>query len=131
MKIENRIAAFRESKFEEAFKDFDSFGSPEFDSYQNGNDSDICDWIEEMLEVSSSYLFYPDSLEISDEIANAIFGNPENWIILLDNLDRKNNSIRAIWIFEKEDFYSEKKDFIQSYFKNNPNDFKGWSISKI
>lgn len=108
MKIENRIAAFRIGNFEDAFKGFKSFNLEDLEKLAI-NLEESADWIECYLEEESYYLYAaPDNMEMDSDAANEIFGNPEKWIILIDNMDSKKDYIRAICIFLKEDFLNKK-----------------------
>ena len=111
MKIENRIAAFRTGNFEKAFEGFNSFNLEELKELaaQDKEIEEPSDWIECYIEEESSYLFCePENMEMDSDAANEIFGNPEKWIILIDNMDKKKEYIGAIGIFLKEDFLNKK-----------------------
>ena len=108
MKIEDRLAAFRIGNFEEAFKGFESFSLADLEKLAI-NLEESADWIECYLEEESYYLYAaPDNMEMDSDAANEIFGNPEKWIILIDNMDSKKDYIGAICIFLKEDFLNKK-----------------------
>ena len=107
MKIENRIAAFRIGNFEDAFKGFESFSLEDLEKLAIDLE-DPADWIECYLEEESYYLYASDNMEMDSDSEKDIFGNPEKWIILIDNMDSKKDYIGAISIFLKEDFLNKK-----------------------
>ena len=108
MKIENRIAAFRAGNFGDAFKGFKSFNLEDLEKLAI-NLEDSADWIECYLEEESYYLYSsPDNMEMDSDSEKEIFGDPEKWIILIDNMDSKKDYIGAISIFLKEDFLNKK-----------------------
>lgn len=117
MKIENRIAAFRTGNFEKAFEGFNSFNLEDLEKLAI-NLEESADWIECYIEEESSYLFCePDNMEMDSDAANEIFGNPEKWIILIDNMDSKKDYIGAISIIEKEDFLNADISFPLDFSK--------------
>jgi hypothetical protein len=117
MKIENRIAAFKAGNFEEAFKGFESFALADLEKLAI-NLEESADWVECYIEEESSFLYSdPDNMEMDSDAANEIFGNPEKWIILIDNMDSKEDYIGAIGIFLKEDFLNEKISFPLDFSK--------------
>ena len=117
MKIENRIAAFQASKFEEAFQGFASFALADLEKLAI-NLEESADWVECYIEEESYYLYSaPNNMEMDSDAANEIFGNPEKWIILIDNMDSKKNYIGAIGIFLKEDFLNNKISFPLDFSK--------------
>ena len=120
MKIENRIAAFRAENFEEAFKGFKSFNLEDLKELaaQDKEIEEPSDWIECYIEEESSYLFCePENMEMNSDAANEIFGNPEKWIISIDNMDKKKDYIGAISIIEKEDFFNADISFPLDFSK--------------
>ena len=116
MKIENRIAAFKAGNFEEAFQGFESFALADLEKLAI-NLEDSADWIECYIEEESHYLYALDNMEMDSDAANEIFGNPEKWIILIDNMDKKKDYIGAISIIEREDFLNAKISFPLDFSK--------------
>ena len=113
MKIEDRIAEFRIGNYKKAFEGFKSFDLKDLEKIASQSKiEEAADWIECYIEEESNYLFCePENMEMDSNSANDIFGNPEKWIINIDNMDKKKDYIGAISIFEKEDFLNNKISF--------------------